>query len=105
MRYRGAPRYIVAIVAAVVGGSLLEPVLAQPLDIERELTEAQQSKVPFLQSHPWREFRQEWLDEMNRLDREIGLRAGVSYTTTYQHAAGVDSPNDTFAGNLDVFAR
>ncbi len=102
----GALRYVIGVMlAGITGANVMSSALAQSVDIEKELTEARQPKVPFLRPHPWLRFRNAWLDGMERLDREVGLRAGVSFTTIFQHAAGLDSPNNAAVGNLDVFAR
>jgi len=93
------------VLAAVTGANVLSTALAQSVDIEKELAEAKALRVAFLKSHPWQEIRNAWLDDMERLDRAVGLQAGVSFTTIFQHAAGLDSPNNAAVGNLDVFAR
>ena len=101
-----ARRYAIGLMLAVItGADVSSTALAQSVDIEKELTEARELKVPFLSSRPWLRFRSAWLEHMETLDRDIGLRAGVSFTTILQHAAGLDSPNNAAVGNLDVFAR
>ncbi len=106
MRTAGTRRQAIGLLlAAIAGASALSAAHAQSIDIEQELTESRQAKVPFLQSHPWRRFRNAWLEEMDRLDRDIGLRAGISSTTIFQHAAGLESPNNNAVSTLDVFAR
>jgi carbohydrate-selective porin OprB len=106
MRLSGTGRYVVGgVLAAVTGANLLSTAFAQPVDIEKELTETRELEVPLFEAHPWRRFRHAWLDEMERLDRDVGLRLGTSFTTIYQHAAGVDSPNNASVGNLDIFAH
>ena len=105
LRMAGAHRYAIGMMLAVLtGANLSSTALAQSVDIERELTEAPQPKVPFLKSRPWLQFRSAWLEHMQSLERDFGLRAGVDFTSVFQHAAGLDSPNNTAVGNLDVYA-
>ena len=93
------------IVTTLIGIYARSVARAQSVDIARELEENGESKLPFLRARPWRWLRTNWLDEMDRLDRRLGLRVGISFTTIYQHAAGLDSPNNATVATVDVYAR
>jgi carbohydrate-selective porin OprB len=101
-----APRSVVILtLTALIGANAGSSAFAQSVNIAEELTENSETKVPILQTHPWRWFRNKWLDEMDRLDNRLGLRLGVSFTTIYQHAAGLSSPNNTAVATVDAYAR
>jgi len=101
-RFR-ARSFLVA-TAMVVG---LRPgvAFAQSVNVGEELMEVREPEEPALNVHPWQWLRHQWLDEMATLDRLVGLQAGVSFTTIYQHAAGLPSPNNASVANLDLFGR
>src|SRR4029077_14946910 len=69
-------------------------VFAQSVNVGEDLKEVREPEEPALSVHPWQWLRRQWLDEMATLDRLAGLQVGVSFTTIYQHAAGLPSPNN-----------
>lgn len=80
-------------------------VSAQSVDIAEELQEEAAPKEPLVQVHPWRWFRSKWLQGAALLERRLGLQVGSSFTTIYQHAAGLDSPNNACVSSLDLYGR
>ena len=84
--FRAPSRLLVPIMATVLIGSRAS---AQSVDITQELKEDREPETPVVRVHPWRWLHDRWLEETEHLDRLVGLQVGLTFTTIYQHAAGL----------------